>query len=93
MKSTHVDEYVSSGTSPTRKDSRNNSSATQNAFVEPELLLLDIHGGARALSATPWAVRSLLCDGRIPFVKIGRKFLINPPVLRAYIARAKDGVQ
>jgi len=56
-----------------------------------EPLLLDIHGAARALSATPWAVRSLLWDGKIQFVKIGKKFLIDPADLRAYIAREKSG--
>jgi excisionase family DNA binding protein len=72
MKSNHVDEYVSSGTSPT-------------------CLLVDIQGAARMLSATPWAVRSLLWDKQIPFVKIGRKHLIDPADLRAYIAREKSG--
>jgi excisionase family DNA binding protein len=59
--------------------------------VNSEPLLLDIHGAARALSATPWAVRSLLWDGKIPFVKIGRRFLVDPADLRAYIAREKGG--
>jgi excisionase family DNA binding protein len=58
--------------------------------VHPEPLLLDIHGAARALSATPWAVRSLLWDGEIPYIKIGRRFLIDPSDLRAYIAREKE---
>lgn len=59
--------------------------------VNPEPLLLDIHGAARALSATTWAVRSLLWDGKIPFIKIGRRFLVAPADLRAYIAREKGG--
>jgi excisionase family DNA binding protein len=59
--------------------------------VIPELLLLDIHGAARALSATPWAIRSLLWDGKIAFIKIGRRFLVDPADLRAYIAREKSG--
>lgn len=59
--------------------------------VNPEPLLLDIHGTARALSATPWAVRSLLWDGKIPFIKIGRRFLVDPADLRAYIVREKSG--
>ena len=61
------------------------------AVISSEPLLLDIHGAARALSATPWAVRSLLWDNKIPFVKIGRKHLIDPADLRAYIAREKLG--
>jgi excisionase family DNA binding protein len=53
--------------------------------VNPEPLLLDIHGAARALSATHWAVRSLLWDKKIRFIKIGRKHLIRPSDLNAYI--------
>jgi len=60
-------------------------------LVNPEPFLLDIHGTARALSATPWAVRSLLWDGKIPFIKIGRRFLVDPADLRAYIACEKSG--
>lgn len=64
----------------------------KNAPTAPsEPLLLDIHGAARALSATPWAIRSLLWDGKIPFIKIGRRFLLVPADLRAYIAREKSG--
>jgi excisionase family DNA binding protein len=62
-----------------------------SAVPPTETLLLDIHGAARALSATPWAVRSLIWDGKIPFLKIGRRFLVDPADLRAYIAREKTG--
>lgn len=57
--------------------------------VHPEPLLLDIHGAARALSTTVWAVRALLWDKQIPYIKLGRKHLIDPADLRAYIAREK----
>jgi excisionase family DNA binding protein len=65
--------------------------SNNTSTVSPEPLLLDIHGAARMLSATPWAVRSLLWDNKIPFVKIGRKHLIDPTDLRAYVAREKTG--
>jgi excisionase family DNA binding protein len=65
--------------------------AVSSAAVHPERLLLDILGAARALSTTVWTVRSLLWDGKIPFVKIGRRFLVDPADLRAYIAREKSG--
>ncbi len=58
--------------------------------VNPEPLLLDIGAAARALSATPWAVRSLLWDKQIPYIKIGRRFLIEPADLRAFIERNKE---
>jgi len=91
MKSNHIDEYVSSGTSPTPKDFPDNLSAGQSVLAHPEPLLLDIHGATRALSATAWAVRSLLWDGKNPYVKIGRRFLVDTEDLCWYIAIKKSG--
>ena len=56
---------------------------------QPEALLVDIKTAAKLLSATPWAIRSLLWGGEIPFVRIGKKHLIDPADLRAYIQRNK----
>lgn len=55
--------------------------------VEP--ILLAIPAAARALGCTVWAMRALLWDGKIPFIKIGRRFLVDPADLRAFIAREK----
>jgi excisionase family DNA binding protein len=41
------------------------------------------------LSSTTWTVRNLLWAKKIPFVKIGRRFLIDPADIRAFIAREK----
>lgn len=68
-----------------------NNVAGPSVVSSSEPLLLDIHGAARLLSATPWAVRSLLWDNKIPFVKIGRKHLISPDDLREFIQREKGG--
>ncbi len=59
--------------------------------VVSEPLLLDIPKAARALSCTTWAMRSLLWDGKIPFVKIGRRFLVRPSDLQAYINNQLEG--
>lgn len=56
--------------------------------VEP--ILLAIPAAARALGCTVWAMRALLWDGKIPFIKIGRRFLVDPADLRAFIAREKS---
>ena len=56
----------------------------------PEPLLLDIKGAAHMLSSTPWTIRNLLWAKKIPFVKIGRRFLIDPSDLRGFIARQKS---
>lgn len=69
--------------------SRKNISSVVPA-VHPEPLLLDVHGAARVLSTTVWAVRALLWDKQIPFIKIGRKHLIDPADLRAFIGRSKE---
>jgi Helix-turn-helix domain len=55
-------------------------------------LLLDIPAAARALSTTVWAVRSLLWAKEVPFIKIGKRYLIDPADLRAFIAKRKEAV-
>jgi excisionase family DNA binding protein len=58
--------------------------------ISPEPILVDIPTAARMLSSTPWTVRGLLWSKEIPFVKIGRRFLIDPADLRSYVARLKQ---
>ena len=55
--------------------------------VEPGLvpLLVDINGAAKLLSSTPWTVRGLLWGRKIPFIKIGKRFLIDPADLRNFL--------
>jgi hypothetical protein len=55
-----------------------------------EPMLLDIHGAARALSSTVWSVRQLLWDKQIPYIKIGRRFLIDPADMRSWIQKQKQ---
>jgi len=56
----------------------------------PEPLLLDIPAAARALSSSVWTVLGLLWNSEIPYIKVGRRFLIDPADLRAFIARRKE---
>lgn len=58
-----------------------------------EPLLLPLKEAARSLGCSVWAMRSLLWDKQIPYIKIGRRFLVDPADLRAYIAREKGGIQ
>lgn len=55
----------------------------------PDPLLLDVRGAAHVLSSSVWTVRGLLWRDEIPHIKIGRKFLIDPADLRAFIQRKK----
>ena len=68
--------FVKSGESP-----------TSVAHVEP--LLLDIPSAARLLSTTVWQIRSLLWARKIPHIKLGKKHLISPSDLHAYIQALK----
>jgi excisionase family DNA binding protein len=54
---------------------------------QTEPLLVDISGAARMLSSTPWTIRHLLWDKKIPFTKIGKKFLMRPSDIRAFVER------
>ena len=54
-----------------------------------EPILLDIPSAARALSCSVWSVRALLWDKKIPHIKIGRKFLIDPADLRRFVEQQK----
>lgn len=54
---------------------------------EPEPLLVDIYGAAKMLSSTPWTIRHLLWAKKIPFKKIGKKFLMRPSDIRAFVDR------
>jgi excisionase family DNA binding protein len=40
-------------------------------------LNLDVHGAARFLGTTAWAIRKLANKGKLPFVKIGKRFLFS----------------
>jgi excisionase family DNA binding protein len=37
-----------------------------------------------------WSVRALIWDRKIPHIKIGKKFLIDPADLRAFVQREKE---
>jgi hypothetical protein len=56
-----------------------------------EPLLLDIPAVAKALSATIWCVRELLWSKQLPYIKLGRKFLVDPSDLRVFVAQLKSG--
>ena len=59
-----------------------------NESIQP--ILLDIKAAAQALNSTVWAVRQLLWAGKLPFVKLGKKYLIDPADLRAFVEREKE---
>lgn len=55
-------------------------------------ILVDLPTAALMLGSTVWSVRELLWSKKIPHVKIGRRFLVTPSDLEAYVQRLKAGV-
>lgn len=49
--------------------------------------LLTIAQAADYLAATPWAVRRLIWQGALSYVKVGKRFTIQREVLDAWIER------
>jgi Helix-turn-helix domain len=50
----------------------------------PEPLFVDIQEAARILGFAVWAVRNLVWDRKIRYVKRGRKYFFSPADLRSY---------
>jgi hypothetical protein len=71
-----------------RKTSKNNSQIA-DSVPQPQPLLVDIKGAATLLSVGPWAVRTLLWGRKLPYIKVGKKFLIDPHDLRTFIDENK----
>lgn len=60
-----------------------------SAVGAPVTMLVTIHTAALLLSSTPWTVRRLIWAKKIPAVKIGRRCLVDPLDLQAYIVKLK----
>ena len=54
--------------------------------------LLKLHDAAKYLSAHPWALRMMVRNREIPYLKIGRGYLIDRADLDRFIERQKVGV-
>ena len=59
----------------------------KHIVVEPRLL--SQHEAARYLGISYWTVRDLVFRRDIPFVKIGRRVLVDRLDLNAYLDRSK----
>ena len=51
--------------------------------------LLTFQEAAATLGTTVWAVRSLVWDGELPYVPIGKRHLIDPADLDKLVSRLK----
>lgn len=52
--------------------------------------LLTLTEAAAFLSTTVWSVRSLIWDGRLPFVRLGRRFLVDVRDLDTLVENLKQ---
>jgi excisionase family DNA binding protein len=59
--------------------------------ASPAPRLLRISEAARYLSATPWLIRSLIWSRSIPFLKLGKRHVIDVRDLDAYVDSQKAG--
>lgn len=59
----------------------------KSSSVEP--IVVDIPTAARLLSTTKWAIRQLIWSKQIHPIKIGKKLVIDPADLRAYVQKRK----
>lgn len=64
---------------------------TDLMFIEQptEQMLLNTKQAAKALSISPRYLQQLTSEGKLPHVKLGKRVLLDPADLRAWIARNK----
>jgi len=62
----------------------------QSIAFRPEPRLLDIPAAAAYLSCTVWFVRTLIWEGRIPFLKLGKRLLLDRSDLDAFVGAQKE---
>ena len=72
---------------------KGNMSVARRSFI-PETLLVSIPQAAARLGTTTSAIRGLIWDGQVRFVRLGKRHLIPLTELDAWIARnlQKNGV-
>jgi hypothetical protein len=54
----------------------------------PAPLLVDIPTAAKMLSTTVWQIRELGWSKRLPYIKLGKKWLFTPASLEAFVRKA-----
>lgn len=51
--------------------------------------LLDVRGSGAYLGVSPWSIRDLIWSGELPYVRIGRRHMVDVADLDGYVERAK----
>jgi excisionase family DNA binding protein len=55
----------------------------------PQVLAVSIKDAAIALSLSPWTIRRWISDGKLPFVRLGRRVLIEPSAIEKLLAEGR----
>lgn len=69
---------------------KKHSSAVQSSVDSPQItpLTVTIPQAAQMLNCTVRAVRSLLWAKKIPYLKLGKRFVISTEALRTFVQRS-----
>jgi len=70
------------------KGSQDGTVVGQTNVLSPRLL--DYKSASRYLSLSYWSVRTLVTSGEIPFIKFGKRILIDVQDLDDWISRSKE---
>jgi hypothetical protein len=58
----------------------------------PAPLLVDIPTAAKMLSTTVWQIRELGWSKRLPYIKLGKKWLFTPASLEAFVRKQAGAI-
>ena len=70
------------------KGSQGGASDRESVVLSPRLL--DYRSAGIYMSLSQWSLRTLVTSGQIPFVKFGKRVLIDVQDLDAWISRTKE---
>lgn len=62
----------------------------ENVKIESQSRWLDVKGAAAHLGVTVGFLRSLLWDGEVPFIRAGKRFIVDRQDLDAWAVRRKE---
>jgi excisionase family DNA binding protein len=70
---------------------RSKAAGTPSPVPAVQPILVNIKTASQMLGTTVWSVRELLWAKKIPHVQIGRRYLVDPADLQAYVEKLKAG--
>ena len=62
-----------------------------NDPIQPRLL--GVAAAASYLGATPWFIRSLVWERKVPFLRLGKRLLLDKADLDNFVSAQKEGAR